>query len=186
MNVEKRALIGEEFIKRNILTEEDVDIALNYQEEHNELKFGEIVDVLDMCGKRDLLDTLSYNLNVKSAIIERNLSINPINFLPSDIIITYRALPFEKNGSTLSVAFANPQDTETVEYVRELLKNEGYDMEIYITLYTVIMAHIEKIKNSKTVRMCFSDTNSEPEVKEEDIGNTILENIKNKFRKNEK
>ncbi len=183
MDNEEKLPIGEEFIKRGILTKKDVRIVLNYQEEHPELKFGEIVDVLDMCEKEDLLSVLSSNLNVKSAIIDRKLSINPLNFLPSDIIITYRALPFEKVNNVIHIAFANPQDKETVEYVSKLIENEGYEVEIYISLYTTIMAHIEKIKNSKQVRMCFSDTNDSPEVKEEDIGNTILEDIKKKFKR---
>lgn len=178
MNDEERLPIGEEFIKRKVLTKKEVNIVLNYQNEHSELKFGEIVDVLDMCDKSDLLNVLSSNLGVKSAIIERKLSVNPLNFLPSDIIITYRALPFEKVGNKIYVAFANPQDTETVEYVKKLIAKEGYEVEVYITLYTTIMAHIEKIKNSKQVRMCFSDTNSEPEIKEEDIDTTILEEIR--------
>lgn len=184
MSDEERLPIGEEFIKRKILTKKEVNIVLNYQNDHSELKFGEIVDVLDMCDKKDLLDVLSSNLGVKSAIIERKLSVNPTNFLPSDIIITYRALPFEKVGNKVYVAFANPQDTETVEYVKKLIAKEGYEVEVYITLYTTIMAHIEKIKNSKQVRMCFSDTNSEPEIKEEDIDVTIIEDIKKELRKN--
>ena len=110
MNEEIKLPIGEEFIKRKVLTKKDVNIVLNYQNEHPELKFGEIVDVLDMCDKEDLLEVLSSNLEVKSAIIERKLSVNPLNFLPSDIIITYRALPFEKVGNKIHVAFANPQD----------------------------------------------------------------------------
>jgi len=183
MNEEIKLPIGEEFIKRKVLTKKDVNIVLNYQNEHPELKFGEIVDVLDMCDKEDLLEVLSSNLEVKSAIIERKLSVNPLNFLPSDIIITYRALPFEKVGNKIHVAFANPQDSEMVEYVRKLIEKEGYEIEVYITLYTTIMAHIEKIKNSKQVKMCFSDTNPDPEIKEEDIDVTILEDIKKTLRK---
>lgn len=175
--------IGEEFIKRKILTKKDVQIVLNYQEDHPDMKFGEIVDVLDMCEKEDLLKVLSDNLGVKSAIIDRVLNINPINFLPSDIIVTNRALPFDKVGDKVCVAFANPQDTETVEYVKELIEKEGYEVEVYITLYTTILAHIEKIKNSKQVRMVFSDTNSEPEIKEEDISNNIVKNIKRILKK---
>lgn len=183
METHERLPIGEEFTKRKILTKKEVDVVLSYQEEHPELKFGEIVDVLDMCDKEALLEVLSSNLNVKSAIIERKLSVNPLNFLPSDIIITNRALPFAKVGNTVCVAFANPQDKEMVEYVRKLIAKEGYEIEVYITLYTTIMAHIEKIKNSKEVRMCFSDTNSEPEIKEADIDNTILEDIRKEMRK---
>lgn len=183
MEIQERLPIGEEFIKRKILTKKEVNIVLNYQEEHPDLKFGEIVDVLDMCDKEALLEVLSLNLDVKSAIIERKLSINPLNFLPSDIIITYRALPFEKVGNTICVAFANPQDAEMVEYVRKLIAKEGYEIEVYITLYTTIMAHIEKIKNSKEIRMCFSDTNAEPEIKESDIDVAILEDLKKSMRK---
>lgn len=179
---ENRIPIGEEFIKRKILTKEEVDIVLNYQQDHPDLKFGEIVDVLDMCDKQALLDVLSANLGVKSAIIERKLSINPTNFLPSDIIITYRALPFEIVGDTICVAFANPQDKEQVEYVKNLIEKEGYKVEVYIALYTTILAHIEKIKNSKQVRMIFSDTNAEPELTEEDIEDTIIEDLKKRLK----
>ena len=49
---EQKLPIGEEFIRRKILTKKDVNIVLNYQNEHSELKFGEIVDVLDMCDKK--------------------------------------------------------------------------------------------------------------------------------------
>lgn len=176
-DIEKKP-IGEVFIERNILTQKDVRIVLNYQEEHPELKFGEIVDVLDMCEKEDLLEVLSDNLGVKSAIIDRKLSINPLNFLTSDIVVTYRALPFEKKDNIIKVAFTNPQDTETVDYVKKLIEKEGYEVEVYISLYTTIMAHIEKIKNNKQIRMVFSDTDSEPEIKEEDISNNILEDLK--------
>lgn len=183
MEIQEKLPIGEEFIKRRILTKKEVNIVLNYQEEHPDLKFGEIVDILDMCDKEALLEVLSSNLGVKSAIIERKLSVNPLNFLPSDIIITYRALPFEKVGNTICVAFANPQDAEMVEYVKKLIAKEGYEIEVYITLYTTIMAHIEKIKNSKEVRMCFSDTKAEPEIKESDIDVAILEDLKKSMRK---
>ena len=135
-----------------------------------------------MCDKQALLSVLSSNLGVKSAIIERKLSVNPTNFLPSDIIITYRALPFEIVGDTICVAFANPQDKEQVEYVKNLIEKEGYKIEIYISLYTTILAHIEKIKNSKQVRMIFSDTNADPEITEEDIEDTIIADLKKNLR----
>ena len=183
MNNEGKLPIGEEFIKRGVLTDKDVRIVLNYQEEHPELKFGEIVDILDINDKEDLLDVLSSNLEVKSALIERKLSVDPLNFLTSDIIVTNRALPFDKKDNVVYVAFTNPQDKETVEYVRQLIESEGYEMEVYISLYTTIMAHIEKIKSSKTIRMVFSDTDSEPEIKEENISRNILQYIKRKLRR---
>ena len=143
MNNEGKLPIGEEFIKRGVLTDKDVRIVLNYQEEHPELKFGEIVDILDMCDKEDLLDVLSSNLEVKSALIERKLSVDPLNFLTSDIIVTNRALPFDKKDNVVYVAFTNPQDKETVEYVRQLIESEGYEMEVYILfLFNIIISFL--------------------------------------------
>ena len=43
---ERKLPIGELFIRRGILTEEEVNIVLNYQTDHPELKFGEIVSIL--------------------------------------------------------------------------------------------------------------------------------------------
>ena len=43
----KKNPIGVEFIKRGLLTEVQVDRVLQYQKEHKELKFGEIVDILE-------------------------------------------------------------------------------------------------------------------------------------------
>ena len=48
----KKSPIGNEFIKRGILTEAQVNKVLEYQKEHKDLKFAEIVDILDMCDKK--------------------------------------------------------------------------------------------------------------------------------------
>ena len=74
----KKNPIGVEFIKRGLLTEVQVDRVLQYQKEHKELKFGEIVDILDMCDKDALLDALSDKVQVNPVMLEHNLKINPV------------------------------------------------------------------------------------------------------------
>ena len=146
----KKNPLGVEFIKRGILNDAQVDRVLQYQREHREYKFGEIVDILDMCNKDDLLKTLSIKLQAQPVMLNEEIKINPVQFLPRDVIINCKAIPFELEGNTLSVAFADPQDQEKVREVELLLMNAGYEMKLYITLYTSIMRQIENIKTVET------------------------------------
>lgn len=142
--------IGIEFIKRGLLSEAQVDRVLEYQKDHKELKFAEIVDILDMCDKSQILDTLAEKIKVTPVMLDGELEINPVQYLPRDIIINYKVLPFDIEGNTLKVAFSDPLNANRVKEVELLLMNQGYDMEIYVTLYTSIMKQISNIKTVKT------------------------------------
>ena len=146
----KKSPIGIEFMKRGLLTEGQVDRVLEYQKEHKELKFAEIVDILDMCDKSDLLDVLSYKIQVTGVMLDGELEINPVKYLPRDIIINYKVIPFGLVGNKLKVAFADPQNPTKVKEIELLLMNQGYEMEIYVTLYTSIMNQISNIRTVET------------------------------------
>lgn len=163
----KRSPIGIEFIKRGLLTENQVDRVLEYQKEHKELKFAEIVDILDMCDKSALLDVLSYKIQVTGVMLDGEIEINPVKYLPRDIIINYKVLPFALVGNKLKVAFADPQNPTRVKEVELLLMNQGYEMKIYVTLYTSIM---KQISNIRTVERDYVD-------KEEKDTTKLVDNI---------
>lgn len=146
----KKSPIGIEFMKRGILTEGQVDRVLEYQKEHKELRFAEIVDILDMCDKSALLDVLSYKIQVTGVMLDGELEINPVKYLPRDIIINYKVIPFGLVGNKLKVAFADPQNPTKVKEIELLLMNQGYEMEIYVTLYTSIMKQISNIRTVET------------------------------------
>ncbi len=146
----KNSPIGIEFIKKGLLTEAQVDRVLEYQKDHRELKFAEIVDILDMCDKNQILDTLSEKIRVTPVMLDSELDVNPILYLPRDIIINYKVLPFDIEGNVLKVAFSDPLNASRVKEVELLLMNQGYDMEIYVTLYTSIMKQISSIKTVGT------------------------------------
>lgn len=146
----KKSPIGNEFIKRGLLTEEQVNTVLEYQKDHKDLRFAEIVDILDMCDKSALLEVLAYKLQVTSVMLDGKISINPVNYLPRDIIINYKVIPFAISGNKLKVAFADPQNTDKVKEIQLLLMNKGYEIEIYITLYTSIMRQISNVRVVET------------------------------------
>lgn len=142
----KNSPIGIEFIKKGMLTEAQVDRVLEYQKDHKDLKFAEIVDILDMCEKQQILEILSDKIKVSPVMLDGELDVNPVQFLPRDIIINYRVLPFDLDGNKLSVAFSDPLSINRVKEVELLLMNQGYSMEVYVTLYTSIMKQIQSIR----------------------------------------
>lgn len=163
----KNSPIGVEFIKKGILTEAQVDRVLEYQKDHKDLKFGEIVDILDMCEKQQILDILSDKIKVSPVMLDGDLDVNPVQYLPRDIIINYRVIPFDIDGNTLMVAFSDPMNVNRVKEVELLLMNQGYGMEVYVTLYTSIM---KQISNIKTVGTQYVD-------KEEKDTSKLIDNI---------
>lgn len=163
----KNSPIGVEFIKKGILTEAQVDRVLEYQKDHKDLKFGEIVDILDMCEKQQILDILSDKIKVSPVMLDGELDVNPVHYLPRDIIINYRVMPFDIEGNTLMVAFSDPLNINRVKEVELLLMNQGFSMEVYVTLYTSIM---KQISNIKTVGTQYVD-------KEEKDTSKLIDNI---------
>ena len=146
----KKSPIGVEFIKKGILTDAQVDRVLEYQKEHKDLKFAEIVDILDMCDKNKLLEALAEKIQVTPVMLDEQIEINPVQYLPRDIIINYKAIPFDIDGNTIKIAFADPQDVSKVKEIELLLMNKGFNIEIYVTLYTSIMQQISDIRNVNT------------------------------------
>ena len=142
----KKNPIGFEFIKRGLLSENQVTRVLEYQKDHRELKFAEIVDILDMCEKKDILDVISQKLNVEGTMLDHSLQIKPTDYLPRDVIINYRAIPFKLEANVLSVAFANIQDEAKVNEIELMLLDAGYVTKRYVTLYTSIMKQIGDVR----------------------------------------
>ncbi|MCX8073988.1 MAG: ATPase, T2SS/T4P/T4SS family [Clostridia bacterium] len=143
----KKNPIGIEFIKRGLLTEEQVDRVLQYQKDHKNLKFGEIVDILDMCDKQSLLDVLAFKLQMNKTMLDAKLNINPVDYLPRDMIINYKAIPFILEGNRLSVAFADPMNIQKLKEIELFLMNAGFEMDPYVTLYTSIMNQVENVRS---------------------------------------
>ena len=49
MDLKRRQPIGVELVKRGIVTENDIEKALEYQREHPKKKLGDILYILEVC-----------------------------------------------------------------------------------------------------------------------------------------
>lgn len=143
----RRNPLGTELINKGLITDKQLDEVLDYQKEHPEFKFGEIVDILNMCDKKRLLSIIAEQLKQKSVNLDDGISIDYSEFLPRDVVINNKAIPFAIDGTTIKVAFSDPLDEKSVSEVKLLLVNKGFQMEKYFTLYSMIMEQIQDVKN---------------------------------------
>lgn len=139
--------IGIEMVNAGLITQTQLDEVLMYQKNHPELKVGEIVDVLNMCDKKDLLKLLSDKLGVRAVVLNDNEDIEYTQYLSRDTVVNNKAFPYEVDGTTVKVAFADPADAKSVDSVKLQLLNKGFEMEAYLTLYSMIMNQVKSVKN---------------------------------------
>ena len=152
----KKNPFGVDIVNEGLITEEQLNEALVYQKNHPNLKIGEIIDVLNMCDKNELLKLLAEKLDAKPIVLNDDITIDYTKYLSRDTVVNAKAFPFKVEGSTVKVAFADPADNKAVDSVKLQLLNKGFEMEKYLTLYSMIMNQVRNVKN---VQDDYVDTN---------------------------
>ena len=145
MDSKKRQPLGIELVKRGIVTEEDIERALDYQKAEPNKKIGDILNILRLCDPYVLIDAMGEILEEKAIYLrEADIKVNLADYLSIDIARQYKAVPFEEIGGKIKVCFADTSNRRAVETIRLLLLNKGLVMEKYITFET----NIDLILNS--------------------------------------
>ena len=145
MDVKKRQPLGIELVKKGIVTEEDVNRALEYQKAEPKKKIGDILNILRACDSYVLIQAMGEILEEKAIFLrEADIKINMLEYISLDIAKQYKAIPFEEANGRIKVCFADTSNRRAVETVRLLLLNKGLIMEKYITFET----NVDLILNS--------------------------------------
>ena len=131
--------IGIELVKRGIVTEADIERALDYQKAEPKKKIGDILNILRVADPNVLIDAIGDILEENAIYLRDNdIKINVTDYISIDIMKSSKAIPFEENGGRIKVCFADTSNKRSVETVRLLLLNKGLIMEKYITFETNI------------------------------------------------
>ena len=134
MEMRRRMPIGVELVKRGIVTENDIEKALEYQRERPNTKLGDIVHILDACDGDILIQNIAEILGEKGVLLTSNtLKIKPTDYLSLDICKKNKCIPFEVVNGKIKVAFTDKIINGKPDPVRMLLLNKGLVMEQYIT-----------------------------------------------------
>ena len=130
----KKGPIGIELVRRGILTQEDINKALEYQRKNPTKKILEIINILNLCDEYTVLQVLGDILDEKAMMFsQQNISIDVGKYISIDMAKKYLVVPFEISGNRIKVCFADSSTSAATEAVRLILLNKGYVMEKYIT-----------------------------------------------------
>ena len=134
MELRRKQPIGVELVKRGIVTEADVENALQYQKEHPNRKIGDILYILNACEPLKLIQAIGDIVGEKGIILNQSaIKIKLTDYISLDIAKDNKAIPFEVSNGKIKICFANTVKNRSMENIRLLMLNKGLVMESYIT-----------------------------------------------------
>lgn len=163
MDIRKRQPIGVELVKRGIVTENDIEKALDYQREYPDKKLGDILYILDVCDPNKLIETIGEIVGTKGILLNASkIKVKLTDYISLDVAKKNKAVPFEVVSGKIKVCFANTVNSRVIDTVRLLLLNKGLVMESYITfesdidkilksLEGVVTSNLEAVGRSDTI-----------------------------------
>ena len=109
--------LGQRLIARKLITQEELEQALELQRERGE-KIGKILVDLGFVAQRDILAELSAQLGVPQVTIEGPPAVAPeLETLSTRFLRHSRIYPLNFEGSSLTLAMADPLDYEAISSV---------------------------------------------------------------------
>ena len=151
MEKNRRMPIGVELVRRNVVTEEQIDQAIEFQKTHRKMKLGEILKEITDCDEEILIEAIAEILGEKGIALKYNdIRINIEDYISLDIIKACKAIPFEIEQGKIKVCFADTSNKNSVDRVKMLLLNKGLIMEKYITFESNINRIIDNLEGKSS------------------------------------
>lgn len=133
--------LGKLLIELGIITWEQLDKALKIQAEQGGL-LGQVLITMGATSEEDIVGALATQLGLPYLELSNyDLEEEVIKIIPADIARDKELIPIDKIGNMLTLAMADPMDTQTVENIEKLT---GCKVEIFIAKASEIKAAINK------------------------------------------
>ena len=135
--------LGIELVKRKIVTGEDIEKALKYQQEHRDRKLGDILYILKVADSKKLMEAVSDIIGEKGVILDYDkISAELIEYIPFDVMKKNKSVPFDMDNGKIKVAFADVKgNDDNIKSIRMFMLNKGLVLEPYIAF----RANVEEI-----------------------------------------
>src|ERR1700683_4057617 len=141
--------LGEILIERKLITEEDLERALELQKERGD-KLGKTLVDMGFIAMRDVLAALSEQLQVPLVSIDAPPVISPeTETLSPRFLRQFRCLPMSRDDHTITLAMADPLDVETIAAVRHCT---GLKIDIVLAPEQEIVDAIDKYYGEAAAR----------------------------------
>lgn len=160
MEIRKRQPIGVELVKRGIVTETDINKALEYQKSHPERKIGDILYILNVCDPQILIEAIGDILREKGVLLRsNNIKAKLTDYFSVDIAMKNKAIPFEEVNGKVKVCFADTANSNNINTIKLLLLNKGLVMESYVTFESDIERIIRALEGKSNIGLEIAEKN---------------------------
>ena len=141
--------IGIELVKMGVVSEKDINEALDYQRKNPNRKIGDILYELNLCDAQVLINAIGEILGERSMILNPySIKINVSDYISLDIAKRNKAIPFEVESGKIKVCFAETTNRRNIEAIRLLFLNKGLVMEKYITFNKCIEQTLDSLQGN--------------------------------------
>lgn len=143
--------MGIELVRRGVITQEDIETAIDYQKSNPSKKLGDILHILNLCDSQALITAMGEILNEKVILIhQKDIKINIEEYISLDVAKQNKAIPFEIADGKVKVCFADTTNRKSIEVIRLLLLNKGLLMEKYIGFESDIEKVLKSLEGTIT------------------------------------
>ncbi|MCI9016623.1 MAG: type II/IV secretion system protein [Clostridia bacterium] len=147
----RRQPIGIELVRRGLITQQDIQKALDYQKDHPDKKMGDILYILRVCDAYQLIQAIGDIFGEKAMLLTpQDVKIKVEDYVSMDVVRQNRAIPFLEENGRIKVCFSDTANRRVVEQMRLLLLNKGLIMEKYITFEPLIDQVIRSLEGKVT------------------------------------
>lgn len=159
-----KAKIGELLIERNLITQKQLDTALETQKEQGGYISQHLIS-LGFVSEINIAECLASQYGFAYLPLSRYV-IDPqiLKIIPFKLINIYSLLPIEKNGNSLEVAMADPLNEGVIDMLRQIT---GNDIEVFISTYSEIRQAINSYFSAEIQSVDQANIDSEVLIKEE-------------------
>ena len=153
MEIKRKKPIGMELVKKGIITEEDIDKALDYQKKYPNVKIGEAIHKLKICDENELITAIGEILGVQGILIsDRAVKIKPTDYLSLETMKKNKCIPFDIESGRIKVCFANTANNR-LDPIRLQLLSKGLVMEAYVSFEDEVDLLISSMENEATEKV---------------------------------
>lgn len=133
--------LGELLLERGVISREQIQETLAHQKQHGGL-FGEILVELNYASEEDIAQALTAQYGFPYLPLS-NYTVDPqvLNTVPKNICEQYLLLPIDQIGKNLTLAMANPLNSNAIE---EVEMASGCAVQVFVSTTADVKAAINQ------------------------------------------
>ncbi|MCB2153696.1 type IV-A pilus assembly ATPase PilB [bacterium] len=116
--------LGEMLVKDNVISAEDLEAALQRQEDSGD-SLGRVLVEMGFASEWEMAAALGKQLNVPFITLSHyDIDRGVLECIPSSIVRKYKIVPVDKTGDTLTIALSDPSNIYLLDELRILTKSQ--------------------------------------------------------------